>query len=232
MKRYHRLLLALAALFLLLGGGWFLYRTGFFAAARSVQGLRDYISRSAPYAHLCFLLVQLLSVVLAPIPSNIVAAAGGLLFGAWPAFLLTFGAVTTGSLLTFSLARVLGRNFASLLVSRSLSEKYQELIRAKTTVFLTLAFLFPFFPDDLLCIMAGLTEIPFRRFLFLVLLGRPWGLLVSAAVGSSVMTIPWWGMALLGVGGAALFLGILRYGDRIEEAIMNRLKDPKAEEIS
>ena len=106
MKRYHRLLLALAALLLLLGGGWFLYRTGFFAA---------------PYAHLCFLLVQLLSVVLAPIPSNIVAAAGGLLFGAWPAFLLTFGAVTTGSLLTFSLARVLGRNFASLLVSRSLS---------------------------------------------------------------------------------------------------------------
>ena len=96
MKRYHRLLLALAALLLLLGGGWFLYRTGFFAAARSVQGLRDYISRSAPYAHLCFLLVQLLSVVLAPIPSNIVAAAGGLLFGAWPAFLLTFGAVTTG----------------------------------------------------------------------------------------------------------------------------------------
>ena len=121
MKRYHRLLLALAALLLLLGGGWFLYRTGFFSAARSVQGLRDYISRSAPYAHLCFLLVQLLSVVLAPIPSNIVAAAGGLLFGAWPAFLLTFGAVTTGSLLTFSLARVLGRNFASLLVSRSLS---------------------------------------------------------------------------------------------------------------
>ena len=58
MKRYHRLLLALAALLLLLGGGWFLYRTGFFAAARSVQGLRDYISRSAPYAHLCFLLVR------------------------------------------------------------------------------------------------------------------------------------------------------------------------------
>ena len=195
MKRYHRLLLALAALLLLLGGGWFLYRTGFFAAARSVQGLRDYISRSAPYAHLCFLLVQLLSVVLAPIPSNVVAAAGGLLFGAWPAFLLTF-----------SLARVLGRNFASLLVSRSLSEKYQELIRAKTTVFLTLAFLFPFFPDDILCILAGLTAIPLRRFVLIVVLARPWGLLFACALGGASIRLPLWAVLPLGLAGVGEFI--------------------------
>ena len=224
MKRYHRLLLALAALFLLLGGGWFLYRTGFFAAARSVQGLRDYISRSAPYAHLCFLLVQLLSVVLAPMPSNIVAAAGGLLFGAWPAFLLTFGAVTTGSLLTFSLARVLGRNFASLLVSRSLSEKYQELIRAKTTVFLTLAFLFPFFPDDILCILAGLTAIPLRRFVLIVVLARPWGLLFACALGGASIRLPLWAVLPLGLAGLGLFWLGLKYGDRLEEFILTCLR--------
>ncbi len=62
-----------------------------------------------PYSHLCFFLIQFLSVILAPIPSNISALAGGVLFGTWVSFLLTFSAVTAGSLLVFSLARGLGR---------------------------------------------------------------------------------------------------------------------------
>ena len=31
---------------------------------------------------------------------------------------------------------------------RKLSEKYQDVLRTKAPVFLVLAFLFPFFPDD------------------------------------------------------------------------------------
>ena len=64
-------LLFVAVLALLAGGGWFLYSTGFFQAASSLEGLRTYISRFAPFSYLFFFLVQFLSVVLAPIPSNI-----------------------------------------------------------------------------------------------------------------------------------------------------------------
>ena len=106
-----------------------------------------------------------------------------MLFGTWPAFLLTFGAVTAGSLLTFSLARALGQDFADRLVSKKLSEKYQDLLHAKAPVFLVLAFLFPFFPDDMLCILAGLTRLSFHRFALIVLLTRPWGLLFASALG-------------------------------------------------
>ncbi len=98
MKNRQKLLILAAALLLLAGGGWFLYASGFFLAAQSLDGLRAYIVHFAPYSHLAFFLVQLLSVILAPIPSNITAAAGGVLFGTWPAFLLTFGAVAVGSL--------------------------------------------------------------------------------------------------------------------------------------
>ena len=132
--------------------------------------------------------------------------------------------MTTGSLLTFSLARVLGRNFASLLVSRSLSEKYQELIRAKTTVFLTLAFLFPFFPDDILCILAGLTAIPLRRFVLIVVLARPWGLLFACALGGASIRLPLWAMLPLGLAGLGLFWLGLKYGDRLEEFILTCLR--------
>lgn len=227
MKNRQKLLILAAVLLLLAGGGWFLYSTGFFRAARSLDGLRAYIDRFAPYSHLAFFLVQLLSVILAPIPSNITAAAGGVLFGTWPAFLLTFGAVAAGSLLVFSLARALGRDFADRLVSRKLSEKYQDVLRTKAPVFLVLAFLFPFFPDDMLCILAGLTDISFRRFSVIVLVTRPWGLLFASALGGSTLGLPPWVMAPIAVLGLALFLLGMKYGDRVEESVLRRLKGRK-----
>lgn len=209
----------------ILGGSvWALYATGFFEAAGSPREMGEYIARCAPWSHLAYFGVQLVSVIVAPIPSNITAAAGAYLFGLWPAFLLTWGAVTLGSALVFALARALGQQFVSQFVSQKLSEKYLDVIRRKRDVFLALAFLFPFFPDDILCILAGLTDISFKRFFLLALAARPWGLLVACMVGSATLTIPLWGMALLGALGLAAFLLAMKYGDKLEEAVMERLK--------
>ena len=222
----HLLKITSAVLVLLLCalGGVFLWRSGFFAALSSQQALQDYISQFAPYSHLCFFLLQFLSVVLAPIPSNISALAGGVLFGTWVSFLLTFSAVTAGSLLVFSLARGLGRDAVTRLVGRKVSEKYLDVIHAKTDIFLVLAFLFPFFPDDVLCILAGLTQISFRRFAGIILCTRPWGLLFASALGGASFSIPAWGMALIGAAGLLLFLLGMKYGDRTEAAILRRLR--------
>ena len=201
-----------------------LWHSGIFLAIRTPQGIQEYIQRFAPYSHLVFFLIQLASVILAPIPSNITAAAGGILFGALPAFLLTAGAVILGSAIVFQLGRALGKPFVEQFVSAASQKKYGELILRKRDSFLFLAFLFPFFPDDILCIMAGLTDISFRRFLLLVALARPWGLLVASAVGGSVLHIPLWGMILLGLGGILLFVLAMKYGDRFEAAVMEKLK--------
>ena len=210
---------------LLLGGGlFFLWDTGFFAAASSLEGMRAYIERFSPFAQLIFFVVQLLSVIVAPIPSNLTALAGAVLFGMWPAFALTTAAVVGGSVLVFWLARVLGGPFAERFVSKRVSERYLDLIQRKRDVFLALVFLFPFFPDDLICILAGLTDIPLPRFLVLVVLTRPWGLLVASALGGSVISIPLWAMALIGVLGIALFVVCLRYGDVWEEKLLERFK--------
>ena len=221
----QRILSLLSTALLLAGGALFLFHSGFFAACTSPQALQDYISNSAPYSHLVFFLVQFLSVVLAPIPSNLTAAAGGMLFGTWPAFLLTFAAVFSGSLVVFQLARILGRSFADQVLSRRLSEKYQDIIRAKTSVFLILAFLFPYFPDDVLCILAGLTALPFRRFALIVLLTRPWGLLFACALGGSSLSIPIWGLVMIGLFGLAVFLLGMAYSERLEHAILRRLQN-------
>ena len=184
---------------------------------------QNYIQRFAPYSHLCFFLIQFLSVVLAPIPSNITALVGGVMFGTWVSFFLTFAAVLLGSILVFVLARNLGQSFVNRVVGERVSAKYLDVIHAKTDIFLVLAFLFPFFPDDLLCILAGLTSISLRRFAVIALLTRPWGLLFASALGGATFSIPVWGMALIGVAGAALFLVGMKYGDRVEGAVLRAL---------
>ena len=215
----------LAFTVLLLGGLLTLmWRTGFFQSVGSAELLQAYIDRWAPYSQLVFFLLQFASVVLAPIPSNITAAAGGVLFGTITAFLLTAVAVLAGSMLVFVLARGLGQTFADRFMSQRVSERYLTLIREKRDSFLVLAFLFPFFPDDLICILAGLTDISWKRFLIIAVLTRPWGLLVACAVGGSVIRIPMWGMAALGILGVLLFLFGMKYGNRIESALMERLK--------
>ena len=223
MKRYSWPLTLLLTLVLLGGGGYFLWRTGFFAIT-SLEGMRTYIQNFTPYSHLIYFLIQLASVILAPIPSNLTAMAGGLLFGAGLSFLLTAGAVILGSMIVFLLARALGRSFADRFVSQRVSERYLEIIRRKRDVFLALVFLFPFFPDDLICILAGLTDIPPLRFLVLVTLTRPWGLLVACALGGSVISIPIWAMVLIGAVGLVLFLVALKYGDRWEAALLERFQ--------
>ena len=214
----------LFAVVLLCGSGFLLWKTGFFSSLGSLEEMRAYIARFAPFSHLFYFVIQLLSVVVAPIPSNVTALAGALLFGTWPAFLLTLAAVAAGSVLVFWLARALGQRFVDRLVSQKVSEKYLDIIRRKRDVFLFLAFLFPFFPDDLLCILAGLTDIPLKRFCILVLAARPWGLLVSCLVGGSVLDIPYWAMALIGAAGLALFLVCMKYGDRWEQKLLDRFK--------
>lgn len=227
MKKHSRQWCAalICGILLLAGLSFFLWKTDILSRIGDLEELKDFLNSYAPWSHLIFFLLQLSSVIIAPIPSNLAAMAGGACFGLGFGFLITFLAVTLGSLFTFSLARILGRRWVERVVSKKLSAKYLDLIQRKRDSFLALVFFFPFFPDDLICILAGLTDIPFRRFALIVLLTRHWGLLVASAVGASLFSIPTWLLPLLGIVGLLLFAFGLRYGDTIEASLLKRFKN-------
>lgn len=227
MKKRKRNVILAGTCLLLFGLAFLLWRTGFFEAAATPQGMEAYISRFSPYSQVIFFFLQVAGVILAPIPSNLTAAAGGLLFGTLPSFLITYGAVLCGSVLVFLFARSMGREMVEGFVSKKVSEKYLDLIRTKRDTFLTLALLFPFFPDDILCILAGLTDIPLRRYIIIVALARPWGLLFASAVGGSALSLPMPWMIGLGAVGILVFLLGMKYGDRIEAALIRRFQKKK-----
>ena len=197
-----------------------LWQSGFIERINSREEIRAMIEAAGPFAGAVYFFIQLLTVVFAPIPSNVSMMAGALAMGFWPAMLLGFAAIWLGSMGMFLLARRLGQRRVQKLVDHGVMEKYLPVIREKQEVFLFLALLFPFFPDDVLCILAGLTSIPTRRFALLVLLARPWGLAFAALLGSGVFSLPVWGWAILIPVLCALFILAIKYSSFIEEKLL------------
>lgn len=150
-------------------------------AQKDIEGL---LERTAPYSHLVFFLVQLLSVIFAPIPSNVTAAAGAMVFGAIPTFILTYLAVISGSIAVFMFVRFFKRKFDhGRLEAKIEDRRYLSLLYEKPSAFLFIAFLLPIFPDDILCYLAGLTRIKFWKFALIAIVARPWGLMVASGLG-------------------------------------------------
>ena len=225
-KRARRIALAVLVVLALAAGVFALYRNGWFERIDSVEELRALIDRAGAFAGIVFFLLQMLTVIIAPIPSNVTMMAGALALGFWQAMLLGIAAIWAGSMLMFLLARRLGQRAVQRFIDRTVMEKYLPVIEEKQDMFLFLTLLFPFFPDDMLCILAGLTSMPTARFAGIMLLARPWGLIFAALLGSGELSLPAWGWAvMLGVL-AVIFVLAMKYSRQIEErlfALVSRL---------
>lgn len=200
----------------------FLWATGAFRAMDSLEAFRAYVAGFGPWAYVVYWFVQFIAVVVAPIPGNIITLAGGIMFGLIPGIVLSLTANYAASFLVFGLCRLLGRSFAQRLLGKYSTNKYYELFTRKRDTFLFLTILFPFFPDDAICMMAGLTEISFRRFALILLVAKPWGLIAASVLGAVGMELPFPVLILLGVLGVVLFILGLQFGDRIEIYLRRR----------
>ena len=218
-ERLRRALFILALL-ALCGAAWWLRRCSALARVSSVGELRAMIDRAGPLAWLVFFLLQMLTVILAPIPSNVTMMAGALALGFARALVFGVLAILAGSMLVFLAARKLGRSAVRRLVNCGVLDRYLPLIEEKQDMFLFLTLLFPFFPDDALCILAGLTSIPTARFALIMVLARPWGLVFAALVGSGMIALPAWGWAALVAGIIVAFALGMKYSRPIEDALL------------
>lgn len=220
-KGVRAALIALAAVAACL---YALYRTGWLERLSSVEELREMIAQTGVWGGAVYFLMQMMTVIVAPIPSNVTMMAGALALGFWRAMLLGVLAVIAGSVIVFLAARRLGRAAVQRFVDNSVMEKYLPVIEEKQDTFLFLTLLFPFFPDDMICILAGVTSIPLRRFVCIMVLTRPWGLVFAALLGSGAFTMPAWAWAALGIPMAVIFVLAMRYGDRIENWLFERFR--------
>jgi len=218
-KGIRILLTVLTVAALLAAGGYALWKNGFFEKINSVEALREVIAGTGMWAGGVYFALQMMTVIIAPIPSNISMMAGALALGFWKAMILGVLAVVAGSMIVFLAARALGRNAIQRFLDKGVMDKYLPVIEEKQDMFLFLTMLFPFFPDDALCMLAGLTNISLGRFTAIMILARPWGLIVAALLGSGSLSLPIWAWVILGAVGICIFYFALKYSSEIEDKL-------------
>lgn len=145
----------------------------------SLESFQEYIGGFGIFAPMILIFVQLSQVVLPILPAVVGYAAGSVLFGWLGGFLCNYIGISIGSLLAFYLARRYGASFVQNHVSPETYQKYAHWTQKKGFLwFLILTIFLPVAPDDLICFLAGLTPISWKRFCVIILLLKPWCLLL------------------------------------------------------
>lgn len=152
------------------------YLEGYF---NSVESFQNYISKFGYFGPLFLMVFQAVQVILPVLPGFLGCAVGSIMFGPFIGFLCNYVGISSGSIIAFFLAKRFG---APLIRDIFPSDKYQKWFTwsksSKSYIaFLFFAMLLPLFPDDYLCYLSGLTEIKSKKFILIIVLGKPWCIL-------------------------------------------------------
>ncbi len=203
-----------------------LHRSGFMSSINSADDIVNYINNSGGVAEVIFVIANFLQVTFIPIPSTITTTAGAILFdGIWKPLYLTVIGLVVGSMFAFFLGKVFGVRFANWLVGEKTIEKYRKMTKGRDKIVLFYMFIFPFFPDDFLCILAGMTNYTYIGFFLLQVFSRTLGTLTTILIAKGVVSIPfygWWLLlwAVIIVAVVLLFILTIKYSEKIETFIM------------
>ncbi|MGT2934917.1 TVP38/TMEM64 family protein [Streptococcus castoreus] len=136
---------------------------------------QSYLIKLGILAPCLFILIQMIQVVYPVIPGGLTCVLGHVVFGPFMGLVYNTIGIFIGSLLSFLLARKYGEQFAKAFVSSKTYDKYIPYLNKGNYFerFLAIAFILPGFPDDFLCMVAGLGKMSLRKFIIIFLLTKP-----------------------------------------------------------
>ena len=141
----------------------------------SQERLQAFVAGCGAAGALVFMAFQAVQVVVPILPGGLGCLAGVLLFGAVNGFVYNYIGICVGSLMAFAIARSCGKPLLPLLFSEKTIAKYSAWTedRGRFSKLFAWAIFLPVAPDDFLCYLAGTTEMTWRRFTAIILLGKP-----------------------------------------------------------
>jgi uncharacterized membrane protein YdjX (TVP38/TMEM64 family) len=184
------------------------------------------ISSYRAYAPLAYILLQILQVVLAPIPGGAIEFLGGVIFGVKAGFIYSMIGLIIGACLAFGLARIFEKVAVEKFVSEETRKKFDYLVEHEGVILSFILFIIPGFPKDALCYILGLTPMHFGIFLIISTIGRIPGTLMANLQGAKAFEHQYNLFIILLAISAGVILVFYIYHDKIHH-LVKRLKGEK-----
>lgn len=199
--------------------------TGTLQQFSSVEKIKALISRHKGWSYVIFCLLEILNIVILPIPAILLHIAGASLFGSWVAFLLAFLSVFIGSVFVFSIGRIFGKKVVNWCIGKKSTEKYRKILNKKGEIAFIFMQILPFFPDDVLCFVAGISNMSWKFFILIMLTIRPIYIILACFFGTGqIIPFSGWGIPVwICVVGVTIILFVIysKNNDKIEKWILN-----------
>lgn len=155
--------------------------------------LRDFVASYGAYAAALSFLLMILQSIIAPLPAFLITFANANLFGWWKGAILSWSSAMAGAAICFYIARILGRDVAEKLTSRSGLAQIDTFLKIRKNTIL-ICRLLPFVSFDIVSYAAGLTSMSFSSFFIATGIGQLPATIVYSYVGGML------------TGGAKLFV--------------------------
>jgi uncharacterized membrane protein YdjX (TVP38/TMEM64 family) len=193
------------------------------------QQLKGLIRSYGAYAPLAYILLQILQVVIAPIPGGAIEFLGGVLFGVKAGLIYSMIGLILGSWLAFGLARIFEKVAVEKFVSEETRKKFDYLVEHQGVILSFILFLIPGFPKDALCYILGLTPMHLGIFLIISTIGRIPGTLMATLQGAKAFEHQYYTFGLLlGVSFLAILIFYI-YHEEIHNLVKKLRKGERKE---
>ena len=208
-----------------------LYYTGLLVHFESKETLQAWIVSFGAWAPIMFFVIELAQVILIPVPAQITTLAGVFAFGPWKAFVISSLAIISGSFIAFAIGRSLGVKVLYKIAKKETVDKYRKLLSKKGRLLLPIMFLFPVFPDDLLCFIVGTTTMSWLYFIVVTLTTRLVGIAcICAFLGGEIIPFSGWGIPVwivIGIVMIVVVAWLFKNQDRFEQFIIDKFTKHK-----
>lgn len=158
----------------------------------SQQSLEAFIGKAGIFGPLIFIFIQAIQVVIPILPGFVTCIAGAVVFGPLEGFIYSYTGMCLGSMMAFYISRKYGTAFVKKLVKPQTYDKYILWLEKgkKFDILFLLAIFLPAAPDDVLCFIAGLTRMTWKKFTIIILLGKPFVIALYSLTTAGVLNLP------------------------------------------
>lgn len=147
----------------------------------------DQLRRLGPWAIGASILFMVLQAVIAPLPSSLIAAANGAVFGIWWGSLLSWSGAMAGALLTYAIGRRLGAHAARRWENSSAWRRYAAIGAEHGFWIVLMARLTPIISLDFIGYLAGAWRMPWREYLLANAIGIAPGMIIYTVIGHDLL---------------------------------------------
>ena len=127
------------------------------------------------FAPLFFVFIQAVQVIIPILPGAVGCVYGVMFWGPLKGFIFNYIGICIGSIGAFLIARRFGQRLVIQMTDEKFYDKYSKYLEMENRfekIFALLIFL-PVAPDDFLCYLAGISKMDLKKFVTIILLGKP-----------------------------------------------------------